>query len=157
MTRGRARGRSGRACKARAILCRTAAVAQSNRHIGDVARDPLWLPHRYDPGHDAVHFRRTPRAVHRAATFITDEYLPADAGTGDRCAAPTRWPPAGHRRRSISFSIPAYCCSTLLARAVDIEGVAMGLKEPVILNDLVGWRQRGGEPRRGRARCSTVR
>jgi hypothetical protein len=39
----------------------------------------------------------------------------------------------------------AYCCSTLLARAIDIEGVSMGLKEPVLLNDLVGWRHRGGE------------
>ena len=38
-----------------------------------------------------------------------------------------------------------YCCSTLLARAVDLPGWAMGLKEPTILNDLVGWRRRGGQ------------
>jgi hypothetical protein len=37
----------------------------------------------------------------------------------------------------------AYCCSTMLARAFDIEGVSMGLKEPLILNDLSGWRSRG--------------
>jgi hypothetical protein len=37
----------------------------------------------------------------------------------------------------------AFCCSTLMARALDREGWAMGLKEPVVLNDLVGWRRRG--------------
>lgn len=121
-------------------------MAQSNRHIGDVARDPLWLPHRYDPGHDAVHFRLTARADHRAATFLTDEYLPAGAELeivrrADALAVAS--PPA-----SLHFIFhSAYCCSTLLARAVDREGVAMGLKEPVILNDLVGWRQRGGDPK----------
>jgi hypothetical protein len=41
----------------------------------------------------------------------------------------------------------AYCCSTVLARAVDIDGVSMGLKEPLILNDIVGWRRRGADPR----------
>ena len=39
----------------------------------------------------------------------------------------------------------AYCCSTLLARAFDTPGHAMGLKEPLILNDMVGWNLRGGD------------
>jgi len=39
----------------------------------------------------------------------------------------------------------AYCCSTLLATAFDSPGVAMGLKEPVLLNDLIGWRHRGAK------------
>jgi hypothetical protein len=39
----------------------------------------------------------------------------------------------------------AFCCSTLLARAFDRPGWGMGLKEPVILNDLIGWRRRGGQ------------
>lgn len=42
----------------------------------------------------------------------------------------------------------AFCCSTLMARAFDIEGVAMGLKEPVILNDLSGWKRRGAAPQK---------
>ncbi len=37
----------------------------------------------------------------------------------------------------------AFCCSTVLARAFDRPGWAMGLKEPIILNDIVGWRRRG--------------
>ena len=108
------------------------------------ARDAEWLAHRYDPGQDAVHFRHVPRAAHAKATFITDEHLPAGG------------PPAVFRRGEVVPPAPpaplhfifhsAFCGSTLLARAFDRPGVSMGLKEPVILNDIVGWRHRGGDP-----------
>ena len=111
--------------------------------IAGIARDPAWLPHRYDPEHDAIHFLHIPRAVHRHATFLTDDYLP----TG---RAPT---PVLRREAIASAPSPAplhfvfhsaFCCSTLVARALDIEGRSMGLKEPTIFNDIVGWRRRGG-------------
>lgn len=113
--------------------------------VAAIARDPEWLAHRYDPEHDAIHFRRTPREQHRAATFLTDEYLAAVGA------------PAIVRRAeamaAIGPSAPihfifhsAFCCSTMLARAFDIPGKAMGLKEPLILHDLVGWAHRGGTP-----------
>lgn len=112
-----------------------------------VAGDAGWLPHRYDPGHDAVHFIALSREEHRAATFLTDDELP-----------PGRAPVVMRRADALAEAAPpapmhyifhsAYCCSTLLARAFDRPGLAMGLKEPVILNDLTGWRYRGGEPRR---------
>lgn len=113
--------------------------------VAAIARDPSWLPHRYDPEHDAVHFRATPRIDHRAATFLTDEYLPAaDAPLVLRRSDVTA---AGAARAPIHFVFhSAFCCSTLLARAFDIEGTAMGLKEPLILNDLVGWVHRGATP-----------
>jgi len=42
----------------------------------------------------------------------------------------------------------AFCGSTLLARALDVPGIAMGLKEPAVLNDLAMARRSGvGEPR----------
>ncbi len=110
-----------------------------------VARNARWLAHRYDPQHDAVHFVDVPRAEHGAAMFLTDEYLARhaepvvigrDHALGEaRAAAPIHF---------IFHS--AYCCSTLLARAFDRPGRAMGLKEPMILNDLVGWRRRGARP-----------
>lgn len=114
--------------------------------IAAVVNDPAWLADRYDPGHDAIHFRRVERAAHRKATFLTPEYL----GEEPR--------PLILRRSDVMAEVApraplhfifhsAYCCSTLLARAFDIPGRAMGLKEPVLLNDMVGWRHRGGEPR----------
>jgi hypothetical protein len=122
-------------------------VNQPLSSIADIARNPLWLADRYDPDQDALHFRYVNRDQHRAATFLTDEYLgksenPVVIRREDALAAqPTS--------ASVHFIFhSAFCCSTLLARALDISGAAMGLKEPVILNDIVGWRQRGGDPRR---------
>ena len=101
------------------------------------------MPHRYEEGGDRVHFVRVDRAQHRAAPFLTDEYLPqaraatvlarADAVAGAAPAGPLHF---------IFHS--AFCCSTLLARALDVPGVAMGMSEPVVLNDIIGWRHRGG-------------
>ena len=112
-----------------------------------IAGDPAWLAHRYDPTGDDVQFVEAPRAVHRAATFLTDEYLPGTdrptvIGRKEALAAVPATAPIHYIFHS------AYCCSTLLARAFDIDGVAMGLKEPLILNDLSGWRQRGAEAAR---------
>ncbi|MFD1843548.1 hypothetical protein ACFSAA_09210 [Sphingomonas qilianensis] len=111
--------------------------------LATIVRDANWLPHRYDPDHDAVHFLPVSRAMHRAATFITDEHLPPGLD------------PTILRRTEAMGSVPAaaplhfvfhsaFCCSTMLARAFDRPGWAMGLKEPVILNDIIGWRRRGG-------------
>lgn len=107
--------------------------------IDRIVRDPEWLAHRYDPDRDAVQFVRVPRAAHTRATFITDEYLTLDSDTVvvERNAALA----AGPAVAPVHFLFhSAFCCSTLLARAVDLPGISMGLKEPVILNDIVGWR-----------------
>lgn len=105
-----------------------------------------WLAHRYDEGQDAIHFVDAPRAQRRSVPFLTDEYLKpaapiimkrtdalADAAIGAEGDAATHF---------IFHS--AYCCSTLLAQAFDNPGVSQGLSEPQILNDMVGWRHRGG-------------
>jgi hypothetical protein len=108
----------------------------------DVARDPSWLPHRYDAVGDRVQFVACDRAQHRASTFLTDEYLPGAAApiVVGRAEAVAGAPPAG----PLHFILhSAFCCSTLLVRALDRESVAMGMSEPQILNDIVGWRHRG--------------
>lgn len=107
-----------------------------------IARDAEWLAHRYDPGHDAVHFLPVSRAVHRTSIFLTREHLPDNLAPLilPRRAVMAAAPPAG----PLHFVFhSAFCCSTLIARAFDRPGWAMGLKEPTILNDLVGWRRRG--------------
>jgi hypothetical protein len=120
-----------------------------------VAGDAAWLANRYDESQDLIHFVRLTRAEHRAVTFITDEYIPAEAPRlvlrrSDVAAAAARPAPLHFVFHS------AYCCSTVLARAFDIEGVSMGLKEPLILNDMVGWRRRGGDPRQVGAMLDTA-
>lgn len=118
-------------------------MAQLNAPFSDPVNDPRWLPHRYDPSTDAFQFHHASRDTLSAATFLTDEYLPA---TADRRAIDRietlRMKPKPASLHYIFHS--AFCCSTMLARALDHRGVAVSLKEPVVLNDLIGWRRRGG-------------
>lgn len=112
------------------------------RHVEMIVREPAWLAHRYDPAHDAVHFLKVDRSARRQATFLIDKDLP-----------PGQPSAVLHRAESVAAAPHAapthfifhsgYCCSTLLAGALDLPGIATALKEPMILNDLVGWRRRG--------------
>lgn len=112
-----------------------------------VLRDAEWLAHRYDPGHDAFHFRRVARDARAAVPFLTDLHLgeekaPVILRRAD-CHAATPEP-----RAPIHFVFhSAYCASTMLVQALDRPGAASGLSEPVLLNDMVGWRRRGADPR----------
>lgn len=106
---------------------------------------PDWLAHRFDERADAIHFVRAPRELRRSVPFLTDEYLPGSAKPLPvaRAEAMSAAPAAA----PIHFIFhSAYCCSTLLAAVLDIPGVATSYKEPQILNDMVGWRHRGGQP-----------
>lgn len=101
-----------------------------------------WLAHRYDEGQDAIHFIDVPRSLRRSVPFLTDEYLnPAAPKIVKRTDAVAD--AAGSTSIHFIFH-SAYCCSTLLAQAFDSPGVSHALSEPQILNDMVGWRHRGG-------------
>jgi hypothetical protein len=108
----------------------------------DLLSDPEWLAHRYDPAADAVHLKQVPRDVRREKAFLTDEYLgTSDIRIVERAELAAARP--GGPAHFIFHS--AFCCSTLLAAALDVAGVATSFKEPVILNDIVGWLHRGGD------------
>ncbi len=109
--------------------------------------DPTWLAHRYDRPREMLWFRHVPRAMHAAGPFLTDELVgEAPEARLDRAAAVAAARPVAVPAHFIFHS--AFCASTLLARALDIPGVAMGLSEPVLLNDVVGIRRRGELPPR---------
>ncbi len=103
--------------------------------------DARWVAHRYERVRDEVHFRFVPRAEHGGFPFLTEEYVGAHPAVrmsrAEAVAAVGRDQPAP---RLIFHS--AFCGSTLLCRAFDSPGLAMGLSEPVILNDIVGIRRR---------------
>lgn len=105
--------------------------------------DPAWLAHRYDPGHDAFHLIHLPREERERITFLTEEFLPKDPQT---LVAKRREAAEAAVTGPLHFVFhSAFCCSTMVARAFDRPGWAMSLREPVVLNDLVGWRRRGGQ------------
>lgn len=105
--------------------------------------DPEWYAHRFVESQDAFRFIRLPRRDHSTVPFLTDDYL----GPRD----PHRDVPAneilttlGKGRLHFLFH-SAFCGSTMLTRALDRPGLAMGLSEPVVLNDLIGFRWRGAQ------------
>ena len=107
------------------------------------ALGPQWLAHRYDPTQDAVQLIEVTRARRRKSAFLTDEYLGPHTPVVLPRAELEAQRPATTPRHFIFHS--AFCCSTLLAAALDVDGVATSFKEPVILNDVVGWLHRGGD------------
>jgi hypothetical protein len=99
-----------------------------------VATDPQWLPHTFGPDGSQLTSVFVPRAKHRELMFLTDDhYLGHYAKTvhpandvarqiGDVAAAPLHF-----------IFHTAFCCSTLMVKALDIPGRSVGLKEPEIL------------------------
>ena len=122
-------------------------MAANAASLSQVIEDGQWLAHRYDETNDTIQFRFVPREAQREMTFLTD----FEIGDAPLTAFPRASCLAEARKRTspvprIIFH-SAYCCSTLLARAFDVPGVSFGLKEPQILNDVVGLQLRRGDPR----------
>ena len=101
-----------------------------------VVSDPQWIPSHWDRS-GTLQFVRIPRERHGDLTFLADEYLgPAQLPTTTVSIAELL-PPAPPRSSAPHFVFhSAFCCSTLIARALDIPGTALALKEPQILNEL---------------------
>lgn len=110
----------------------------------EIIGDHRWLPHRTNAACEQIQFVRMERADHRDVTFLEEQYL---SPALQRCVlevadiSPTvaRLPAA-----SLGFIFhSSFALSTLMARVVDAPGVAMGLKEPIILNEIAALSRRG--------------
>jgi hypothetical protein len=111
----------------------------------ELLRDPEWYAHRYVESADTFRLVRLERSEHTGMPFLIDSYLGSERVTHDVAAAACL---AALGQGSLQFLFhSAFCGSTLLTRALDRPGLAMGLSEPVLLNDVVGLRRRGADPR----------
>jgi hypothetical protein len=112
------------------------------KSAAEIVADPEWLAHRYDEQADAFQYRHVTRSRHAEVGFATDDYL----GKEDNPVVVRREEAArllGEQAPIHFIFHSAFCASTMLVRALDVPGSAMGISEPVILNDMVGWRRRG--------------
>ncbi len=115
------------------------------QHPANILAYGEWLTHRYDEDADCFQLRQLDRSQHDSTTFITDEYLgveesPRVISRKDAMAGVSK-------TNTLHFILhSAFCASTMLARGFNLPGSSMGLKEPVLLNDIVGWRRRGAAP-----------
>ena len=113
--------------------------------------DPVWTPYAYDALTDALTFAHLPREAQRRAVFLDPRFL---ARAEKSPAIPVAELPERDVRAAagpLHFIFhTAFCCSTLLARALDIPGVSYGLKEPSVLvglsHDFATGRRRPGTP-----------
>jgi hypothetical protein len=116
-------------------------------NLAQIAGDPSWFPHRYDPAEDAFHLVRLDRAAHRQASFLTERYFPNDARPlvlGRRELTAHAPPPA-----ALHFVFhSAFCCSTLVTRLFDLPGMMFTLREPMVLQDVIALRRTGAAPER---------
>ncbi|MCC2980698.1 hypothetical protein [Sphingomonas sp. IC4-52] len=104
--------------------------------------DASWLAHRYEPVRDQLLYRYVPRELHQNGPFLTDELIgkqPEHVLDRETALAAAR----GHAAPLHFIFHSAFCASTMLVRALDLPGAAMGLSEPVLLNDVTGIRRRG--------------
>ena len=107
--------------------------------------DPEWLAHRFVESDDAFRFIFMPRAAHAGMPFLTEDYLRGRDLAPDLLTSACLELPGDAPIHFLFHS--AFCSSTMLVRALARPGLAMGLSEPAVLNDLVGFRRRGAEPR----------
>ena len=96
--------------------------------------DPTWQPFAYDAKADRLVFAHLPRAVQRGKVFLDQRYVQDVPMSAPIAAKALSRDAVRAQAGPIHFIFhTAFCCSTLLTRALDIPGAAMGLKEPAIL------------------------
>ncbi|MGE0740776.1 MAG: hypothetical protein AB7O98_05475 [Hyphomonadaceae bacterium] len=97
-------------------------------------QDAAWLPHVYDVRRDTLTFAHMPREAQQRAVFLDPRFVTRGQLSP---AAPVLDLPAceiEEAKGPIHFIFhTAFCCSTLLTRALDQPGLSMGLKEPAVL------------------------
>jgi hypothetical protein len=102
--------------------------------VRDVALDPEWLPHTYDAEGTNLTSVLVPRAARSELIFLSDRHFGGNFAKAEFPAAAVAAAAQEAEQAPIHFIFhSSHCCSTLLARALDVAGAASLLNEPDVL------------------------
>ena len=109
--------------------------------IGEVVRDPEWLPHGYDADGRTLTLVRVPPDERTRLKFLFDEQYGGNfpklsfPGAAVADVVNAELDPADRAPSHFIFHT-SFCGSTLLARALERPGIATSLREPAIFTNL---------------------
>lgn len=120
--------------------------------VRDVALDPEWIPHTYDREGSQLTSVYVPREARSQLMFLSDEHFAGNFAKVSFPAAAVAAEVKEAERAPIHFIFhTSFCCSTLLAKALDVPGTSAALKEPDVLIHLANRLIRSeDQPNRGR-------
>ena len=109
--------------------------------IDEVVRNPDWLPHSYDPDGHLLTFVNVPRNARSELMFLFDQHYGGKftkiSFPGASVAAAVRAERDSERAAPAHFIFhTSFCGSSLLARALEMPGVATSMREPAVFTSL---------------------
>ena len=127
-------------------------AAASSTQMREVLADPVWFLQDYDTATRKLRFVRTTRDALANQPFLAEgmwDYTPLPQVLIPENAIAGALPESAELPRANFIWHTAFCCSTLMARALDHEGRNLSLKEPgVLLTVADAKRQRAMGPGR---------
>lgn len=107
------------------------------RTARDVAMDPQWLPHTFDSAGSMLTSVFVPRERHAELMFLSDEHFQNRFSKVTHSANDVASQVVDAPDGPIHFIFhTAFCCSTLMLKALHVPGHSFGLKEPDVLINL---------------------
>ena len=106
-------------------------------HLPELLNDPTWFPAALDTRAATISFARISRDALSKEAFLDQRMDGSVTGRETVSLADVMATVADQRHKPPAFIFhTAFCCSTLLASALDVPGSVLALKEPNILMDL---------------------
>jgi hypothetical protein len=105
--------------------------------LRDVVNNPDWIPHTFDANGANLTFVHVPRQSRSDLMFLSDEHFAGNFAKASFPAAAVAEEVTKSDRSPMHFIFhTSFCCSTLLANALDVPGRSTALKEPDVLINL---------------------
>lgn len=105
--------------------------------VPEVVRNPDWLPHTFDVSGEELIFVHVPREARTEIRFLFDNHFGVKFAKAALPFGALKSEVENASKAPLHFIFhTSFCGSTLLAKALEISGVATSMKEPAVLINL---------------------